>query len=88
MTHFDHIPREVKEQFPRGFPHSLANVLRLRRPFVVVDEAHNARSPLSMEVLERFQPRAILELTATPETDENPSNVLHSVSAAELKAEK
>ncbi len=87
MTHFDHIPREVKEQFPRGFPHSLANVLRLRRPFVVVDEAHNARSPLSMEVLERFQPRAILELTATPETDENPSNVLHSVSAAELKAE-
>ncbi len=87
MTHFDHIPREVKEQFPRGFPHSLANVLRLRRPFVIVDEAHNARSPLSMEVLERFQPRAILELTATPETDENPSNVLHSVSAAELKAE-
>jgi len=87
MTHFDHISREVKERFPRGFPHSLANVLRLRRPFVVVDEAHNARSPLSMEVLERFQPRVILELTATPEAEENPSNVLHSVSAAELKAE-
>ncbi len=86
MTHFDHIPREVKEQFPRGFPHSLANVLRLRRPFVVVDEAHNARTDTSMETLERFQPRVILELTATPETEDNPSNVLHSVSAAELKA--
>lgn len=87
MGHFDFIAQEVKDRFPRGFPHSLANVLRLRRPLVIVDEAHNARSPLSMEVLERFQPRAILELTATPETEDNPSNVLHSVSAAELKAE-
>jgi type III restriction enzyme len=89
MEHFDFIPQEVKNQFPRGFPHSLANVLRLRRPLVVVDEAHNVRTDTSMETLERFQPRAVLELTATPETDakENPSNVLHSVSAAELKAE-
>ncbi len=89
MDHFDFIPQEVKNQFPHGFPHSLANVLRLRRPLVVVDEAHNVRTDTSMETLERFQPRAVLELTATPETDpnENPSNVLHSVSAAELKAE-
>ncbi len=87
MDHFTHIPRETKVRFPAGFPHSLANVLRLRRPLVVVDEAHNARSPLSMTVLERFRPRAILEFTATPETEKNPSNVLHSVSAAELKAE-
>jgi type III restriction enzyme len=88
MGHFDFVPREVKDRFPRGFPHSLANVLRLRRPLVVVDEAQNARSDLSMDVLERFQPRAIVELTATPVLDGNPSNVLHSVSAAELKAEK
>jgi type III restriction enzyme len=89
MSHFDHIPREVKEQFPSGFPHSLANVLRMRRPFVVVDEAHNVRTDTSMETLERFQPRAVLELTATPEVDpnNNPSNVLHSVSAAQLKVE-
>jgi type III restriction enzyme len=87
MEHFDFIPQEVKNQFPRGFPHSLANVLRLRRPLVIVDEAHNARSPLSMEVLDRFQPRAIVEFTATPETEDNPSNVLHSVSAQQLKAE-
>lgn len=87
MGHFDHIPLEVKNLFPEGFPHSLANVLRLRRPLVIVDEAQNARSPLSMQVLERFQPRAIIELTATPEAKKNPSNVLVSVSAAELKAE-
>lgn len=90
MAHFDHIPLEVKNSFPEGFPHSLANVLRLHRPLVVVDEAHNARSELSLQVLERFQPRAIVELTATPIMDarENPSNVLHSVSAMQLKAEK
>jgi type III restriction enzyme len=90
MAHFDHIPLEVKNQFPAGFPHSLANVLRMHRPLVVVDEAQNARSELSMQVLERFQPRAIVELTATPILDarENPSNVLHSVSAMQLKAEK
>jgi len=90
MAHFDHIPLEVKNSFPGGFPHSLANVLRLHRPLVVVDEAQNARSELSMQVLERFQPRAIVELTATPIADarENPSNVLHSVSAMQLKAEK
>ncbi len=91
MAHFSHIPLEVKNQFPEGFPHSLANVLRMHRPLVVVDEAHGARSELSLQTLERFQPRAILELTATPITDEKkypPSNVLHSVSAMQLKAEK
>jgi type III restriction enzyme len=68
-------------------PYSFANVLRLRRPFVVVDEAHNARTELSFETLARFRPSGILELTATPDMEHTPSNVLHSVSAAELKAE-
>lgn len=68
--------------------YSLANVLRLRRPLVIMDEAHNARTGLSFDTLERFDPSCILEFTATPDQDRNPSNVLHSVSAAELKAEK
>ncbi len=68
--------------------YSLANVLRLRSPIVIVDEAHNARTELSFETLARFRPACILEFTATPDTEHNPSNVLHSVSAAELKAEK
>lgn len=91
MAHFDHIPLELKNTFPDGFPHSLANVLRMHRPLVVVDEAHGARSELSLQTLEHFQPRAIVELTATPiaeEKDYPPSNVLHSVSAMQLKAEK
>lgn len=73
---------------------SLANVLRLHRPMVIVDEAHNARTELSFETLNRLSPSMVLELTATPETVHDPekgkyaSNVLYHVSAAELKAEE
>src|SRR5690606_15292686 len=67
---------------------SLANVLRLRRPFLIVDEAHNNRTELAFSTLAAFNPSGILELTATPDTEKTPSNVLHSVSAVELKAEQ
>ncbi len=76
--------------------YSLCNVLRLWRATVVImDEAHNARTPLSFDTLLR-EPTAscITEFTATPELNHNPeqgrfaSNVLHHVSAAELKAEE
>ena len=63
-------------------------MLRLRRPVVIVDEAHNARTALTFDVLARFNPACILEFTATPDTEsKTPSNVLYQVSAAELKAE-
>lgn len=67
--------------------HSLVDALRLRRPFVVVDEAHNQGSPLAVETLLRFDPSCVLELTATPDRSQMPSNVLRSVSAATLQAE-
>ena len=75
---------------------SLANALRLRRPIVVMDEAHNARTTTSFESLARFGPSFVLELTATPEQRHDPqhptdprfaSNVLHAASALELKNE-
>jgi type III restriction enzyme len=76
------------EKHEDGSPvYSLANVLALHRPLVIVDEAHNARTDLSFATLKRFAPSAILEFTATPDTVDYPSNVLHTVSAAELKAE-
>jgi len=73
--------------------YTLANLLRLHRPMVIVDEAHNARTDLSFKTLAAFDPSLILELTATPQLASNPakgeypSNVLFHVSAAELKAE-
>lgn len=104
MSHFENLPLELLatlENEPDGhFHQSLVNVFRLRRPFVIIDEAHNARQPLSFETLRRLNPAAVLELTATPnlkpqmvkfegETIENPpSNVLYSVSAYALKAEE
>lgn len=73
---------------PDGKPvPSLVNMLRLRRPIVIVDEAHNARTELSFATLGNVRPSCIIEFTATPSRDfPNPSNVLHHVSAAELKA--
>lgn len=65
---------------------SLVNMLRLRRPIVVVDEAHNARTDLSFSTLGNVLPACIVEFTATPAREKSPSNVLHRVSAAELKA--
>ncbi len=65
---------------------SLVNMLRLRRPIVIVDEAHNARTDLSFSTLGQTLPSCIIEFTATPARSKNPSNVLHHVSAAELKA--
>jgi type III restriction enzyme len=66
---------------------SLVDVLRLRKPFVIVDEAHNQGTPLAFETLARFEPCAILELTATPDRTWQPSNVLFSVSASVLHSE-
>jgi type III restriction enzyme len=77
-----------------GGPHSglvkysFANLLMIHRPLVIVDEAHNARTGLTFDVLKRVAPSCIIELTATPDTDPRTgSNILHRVSASELKAE-
>lgn len=95
MHHFDNLsPTQRDELLTEGegadriTPYSLANVLRLRRPFVIVDEAHNNRTELAFDMLARFRPSGVMELTATPDLERTPSNVLHSVSVAELKAEE
>lgn len=68
--------------------HSFVNLCRLFNPFVIIDEAHNARTDLTFDTLSRLSPSGILELTATPSTNtKSGSNVLFSVSATELKSE-
>lgn len=92
MQHFENLPESqlgtLLQDENGSVPCSLANVLRLRRPFLIVDEAHNNRTELAFSTLAAFNPSGILELTATPDTEKTPSNVLHSVSAVELKAEQ
>ena len=63
----------------------LANWLALRAPYVIVDEAHNAKTERSFEALQRLNPALILELTATPLPKR--TNVLFHVSAQQLQAE-
>lgn len=81
MPHFNDIPADLRGE------QSLADVIRLRHPFVVVDEAHNQGSPLAVDTLVALGPACVLELTATPDRSHQPSNVLRSVSSATLQAE-
>ena len=62
---------------------SFANLLHVHRPLMIVDEAHNAMTGLTREMQVRVNPCAIVEFTATPRLN---SNILHSVTAQEVKA--
>lgn len=73
----------------RSVKHSLGNVLRLVRPVVVVDEGHKAYSATARDTLNGFNPRFILELSATPNAGgRHACNVLVSVSGTALKDEE
>ena len=94
MPHFYSLPDELRDELEQedgGIFRSLANVIKLRRPIVVSDEAHNSGTSLSFESLARFAPSCILEFTATPQTrnapaqKKYPSNVISQASARELQ---
>ena len=57
QSHFEGItdPKVIGNQ-------SFVDAIRLRHPFVIVDEAHNQGTPLAFETLARFEPSAILGL--------------------------
>jgi len=68
---------------------SLANVIKLCRPIIILDEAHKAYGKKTSELeslINRFDPSYVLELTATP--DMAKSNVLVDVQGHELKQEE
>ena len=95
MHHFDNLSPTQRDELltdgegsERTTPYSLANVLRLRRPFVVVDEAHNSRTELAFDMLARFRPSGVMERPPRPIWSARPVMCCTSVSAAELKAEE
>jgi type III restriction enzyme len=68
---------------------SLGNVLRLVRPVVLIDEGHKAYSNTALETIAGYNPRFLLELSATPNSGkEYVSNVLVNVSGTALKDEQ
>ena len=90
--HFSAVPKSVPGLEQRdgstdkvGDPRfSFANLLHVHRPLMIVDEAHGAVTGLTRDMQARVNPCAIIEFTATPRAH---SNILHSVTAAELKAQ-
>jgi len=63
---------------------ALINVIRSLNPVLIVDESHNAESPLSVDMLRNLNPSFILDLTATPKDN---ANIISLVPAIELKKE-
>ena len=68
---------------------SLGNVLRLLRPVIILDEGHKAYSDTARKTIDGFNPKFLLELSATPNTNgRHSSNVLVSVPGTDLKDEE
>ena len=63
---------------------ALFQIINQLNPLVIVDESHHARSELSLETLENFNPCFVLDLTATPKKE---SNIISYVDAVQLKNE-
>ena len=63
---------------------ALFQIINQLNPLVIVDESHHARSDLSLEMLENFNPCFVLDLTATPKKE---SNIISYVDAVQLKGE-
>ena len=63
---------------------SLANLVRLCEPAVILDEGHKATSKLARETVEGFNASIVIELSATPQKE---ANILVSVSGKELLRE-
>jgi type III restriction enzyme len=91
-SHFSAIPAnapdlERSEDGPNKgrIKFSFANLMHLHRPLMIVDEAHNAMTGLTRDLQARVNPCAIIEFTATPQLN---SNILHNVTAQELKREE
>lgn len=63
---------------------SVANLVRMCEPAVILDEGHRATSRLARETIEDFNPRIVVELSATP----SDANVLVTVSGQELLDEE
>lgn len=87
LDHFQNIAEtsvlELDEE--KTVINSLANVVRMSNPLVVVDEGHKTTSKLSVDFLNDLNPSFIIEYSATPRGE---SNILVDISASELKAEQ
>lgn len=87
LSHFENLEdRDDLEKDEEGtIINSLANVVRISNPLVVIDEGHKTKTELSINFIKELNPSFIIEYTATPR---NGSNILVDISATDLKAEE
>ncbi len=84
MNHFAKLSDDKKlDKDENGtLVNSLANVIKLNNPLIVIDEGHKTKTKLSIDFLKNLNPSFIIEYTATPRPE---SNILVEVHSSELK---
>lgn len=87
LDHFEHIdePDYLERDSEGSVINSLANVVRLSNPLIVIDEGHKTTTKLSIDFLKDLNSSFIVEYTATPRSE---SNILVEIHASELKEEQ
>ncbi|MDI6733810.1 MAG: DEAD/DEAH box helicase family protein, partial [Planctomycetota bacterium] len=85
LQHFEKLVGDDLDKDEEGnIIKSLANVIRMNKPLMVLDEGHNAKTDLWVKTSALLKPSFVIEFTATPID----SNVLVDVKAFELKSEQ
>lgn len=87
MDHFENINElDYLEKDNEGSViNSLANVIRMNDPLVLIDEGHKTTTKLSIDFIKDLNPSFVIEYTATPRSG---SNILAETRASELKDEQ
>jgi type III restriction enzyme len=87
LSHFENLHNEdnLEKDEEGTVINSLANVVRMSNPLIVIDEGHKTATKLSIDFIKDLSPSFIVEYSATPR---NESNILVEVHASELKDEQ
>ena len=87
LSHFENIKDDsnLEKDSEGTIINSLANVVRMDSPLVVIDEGHKTQTKLSIDFIKDLNPSLIIEYTATPREG---SNILINVFASDLKDEQ
>jgi type III restriction enzyme len=87
LSHFENLHNEdnLEKDEEDTVINSLANVVRMSNPLIVIDEGHKTTTKLSIDFLKDLNPSFVVEYTATPRSE---SNILVEVHSSELKAEQ
>ena len=86
LNHFEHIDDSpILEKDDSGIIKSLANVIKMSNPLIVIDEGHRTKTELSIAFLNDLKPSFVIEYTATPRAG---SNILVDIKSSELKEEE